>query len=344
MVKKYIFQIFLISLIYLNISFARVVYVVAHAEKPTDGKLDEKIDGGTTLSSMEGLGDYRDGLGYTGMLRAACMMQNFGPEAPAYRQPKRIITQHFILQNNGDFIYNGKRGHHSSRRMYHQTYALALSLGIDPDEELCCGGSYDDIIRYITTLPPEDDPILIVNQHGVCDSFVRAYAMTYGKPSDFEFFGKEADKVFTMIDGEFVEEWYMCCAEVGARCTDNSVKPAWVTDTVPHPSTPKAPIKKEIEYPSFIYTPTNHKGNGWNLNSYLRKRGLWSGEECFNRDLVKPIENVTDFDLRNIEKRSDDTSDKNKNENEKENENSSIINKFNILSLLVTVLLVISFI
>ena len=38
------------------------------------------------------------------MLRASCMTRNFGPDAPFYRQPKRIITQHFIFQNNGDFI------------------------------------------------------------------------------------------------------------------------------------------------------------------------------------------------------------------------------------------------
>jgi len=38
------------------------------------------------------------------MIRASCMTQNFGPNAPYYRRPKRIITQHFLLQNNGDFI------------------------------------------------------------------------------------------------------------------------------------------------------------------------------------------------------------------------------------------------
>ena len=38
------------------------------------------------------------------MLRTICMMNNFGPSAPFYRQPRRIITQHFMLQNNGDFI------------------------------------------------------------------------------------------------------------------------------------------------------------------------------------------------------------------------------------------------
>jgi len=44
------------------------------------------------------------------MLRAACMTSNFGPNAPFYRRPKRIITQHFIMQNNGDFIsMNSKR-------------------------------------------------------------------------------------------------------------------------------------------------------------------------------------------------------------------------------------------
>jgi len=42
--------------------------------------------------------------GYTGMLRTICMMDNFGPNAPPYRQPKRIFIQHFMYQNNGDFI------------------------------------------------------------------------------------------------------------------------------------------------------------------------------------------------------------------------------------------------
>jgi len=40
-------------------------------------------------------------------------------------------------------------------------------LGIDPDAETCCGGSFDDQLKYIYSLPPEDDPILVVNQHGV---------------------------------------------------------------------------------------------------------------------------------------------------------------------------------
>ncbi|ORX42095.1 hypothetical protein BCR36DRAFT_400455 [Piromyces finnis] len=160
----------LLLLLWQKQCFGRVVYVQIHAEKPGTGSEDEKVEGGSTMSSMEGLGHPSDGLGYTGMLRAACMTNNFGPNAPFYRQPKRIITQHFILQNNGDFINNGHRGHHTSRRMYHQTYALALSLGIDPDEEVCCGGGFDDIINYIYNLPPEDDPILIVNQHGVVSS------------------------------------------------------------------------------------------------------------------------------------------------------------------------------
>jgi len=38
------------------------------------------------------------------MLRTSYMINIFGREAPYYRQPKKIITQHFILQNNGDFI------------------------------------------------------------------------------------------------------------------------------------------------------------------------------------------------------------------------------------------------
>jgi len=38
------------------------------------------------------------------MLRTSYMIDIFGRNAPYYRQPKKIITQHFILQNNGDFI------------------------------------------------------------------------------------------------------------------------------------------------------------------------------------------------------------------------------------------------
>jgi len=166
--------------------------------------------------------------------------------------------------------------------------------------------------------------------------------MSYGKKSDFEFFGKFADKVWTMIDGEFVEEWYMCCDEIAARCTDKSQQPAWVTANVPPQSPQKPPLKKGIEYPSYIYTPQNY-GQSWNMNSYLRKRGLYSGEECFNQDLVQPFENITEYDLRNLEKRTDDSK-KNENQNTNDKENSSIVNKINLLSISIAILLVTVFI
>jgi len=305
--------------------------------------MDDKSPQLHAMSSMEGLGDPQDGLGYTGMLRASCMTQNFGPNAPFYRRPKRIITQHFFLQNNGDFINNGHRGHHTSRRMYHQTYALALSLGIDPDAEPCCGGSFDDIINYIYSLPEEDDPILVVNQHGVCNTLIKGLAMAYGKSVDVNKFGKDEDRIWTMIDGEFVEEWFMCCSPITnkqkARCSQG--QPEWSkTYQFKGGNQQKPPIVREIEYPSYIFTPSNERNSiGWNYNSYLRKRGVWSGEECFNEDLVKPYVNVTNFDLR---KRSEDEQQKEKNnetvdnENDKSNkdeindeENSSILNKIN---------------
>jgi len=113
---KYIIQI-IISLVYINIASGRVVYLLAHAEKPGDGKLEENNEDLRRLSSMDGLGFAEDGLGATGMLRTSYMINVFGRDAPYYRQPKKIITQHFILQNNGDFINNGNRGHHTSRRM-----------------------------------------------------------------------------------------------------------------------------------------------------------------------------------------------------------------------------------
>jgi len=45
-------------------------------------------------------------------------------------------------------------------------------LGIDPDAETCCGGSFIDQLRYIFSLPEEDDPVLVVDQHGVVSILV----------------------------------------------------------------------------------------------------------------------------------------------------------------------------
>jgi len=231
------------------------------------------------------------------------MINIFGRDAPFYRRPKKIITQHFLLQNNGDFINNGNRGHHTSRRMYHQTYALALNLGIDPDQETCCGGSFIDQLSYIFNLPEEDDPVLVVDQHGVCDLFARAYAASYGKSSGLPGFGKEPDKIWTLIDGELKEEWYMCTPDIpSSRCSNladqHKEQPKWVA-SYSFPQTPiKAPLPQVVEYPSYIYTPGNIAGNiHWNYRTELRRRGLWSGEECFNTDLVEPLFNVTDYDV-----------------------------------------------
>lgn len=295
----------IIILLFINFCYGRVIYLMAHAEKPKGGQLDEEGSGYDTLTSMEGLGYWEDGLGYTGMLRAACMIDNFGPNAPYYRQPKRIITQQFMLQNNGDFIYNGKRGHHTSRRMYHQIYTLALSLGIDPDAEPCCGSSFDDILRYIYTLPPEDDPILIVNQHAVIGAIIKAAQMTHNKPVIEYDFTHEEDKVWAMIDGDIVEEWYMCCPALPpgiARCSPKT-EPSWLASN-PIPQLQREPLNKGIEYPSYIYTPQNVGGKiNWNLNHILRKRGVPPGDECVNEDLRKlPHKNLTNFDLRKMNK------------------------------------------
>jgi len=309
MFKFYSIKLIISSLLMISIVNARVVYLLAHAEKPKEGNMDEKVEGGSTMSSMEGLGHLEDGLGYTGMLRTICMMNNFGPSAPFYRQPRRIITQHFMLQNNGDFIHNGKRGHHTSRRMYHQTYALARSLGIDMDKELCCGGSYDDIMQYIYSLPPEDDPILIVNQHSVCNHIAKSLSLSYGFPYEKDF-AKEPSKVWTFVDGEHVEEWYMCCPSiVNNKCTDPSIQPAWVSKYKFPNNQPRAPLPNEYKYPSYIYTPRNTRSRiAWSYSNELRKRGVWTGEECLNEDLVKPIANLSRRDI-------DDEFDNNNNNN-----------------------------
>jgi hypothetical protein len=271
---------------------------MAHAEKPDDEDKEEL----KRISSMDGLGNPEDGLGVTGMLRTSYMIDTFGTNAPYYRQPKRIITQHFVLQNNGDFINNGNRGHHTSRRMYHQTYALALNLGIDPDEEKCCGGSFIDVLEYIFSLPPEDDPVLIVTQHGTRDVIVSAYSYSYGGPGYYDMekitgkkntYAKDPDKIWTLIDGKLVEEWYMCTPAIpGSRCSNlselHAKKPSWV-DSYTFPSTvAKAPIQPTFEYPSYIYTPDNINSDvHWSYRSELRKRGVYFGEECINDDIVK---------------------------------------------------------
>jgi len=339
MFKFYSTKLIISSLLLISIVNARVVYILAHAEKPGEGNMDYQIEGGLTMSSMEGLGHKEDGLGYTGMLRTLCMMNNFGPSAPYYRQPKRIITQHFMLQNNGNYIHNGKRGHHTSRRMYHQTYALARSLGIDMDKELCCGGSYDDIVQYIYSLPPEDDPILIVNQHSVCNHIARSLSLSYGFPYEKDF-GKEPSKVWTFVDGEHVEEWYMCCKNiVNSRCTDPNIKPAWVNKYNFQSTQPRAPLPNVYKFPSYIYTPRNiHSRIQWSYSNELRKRGVWSGEECLNEDLVKPIANLSrrgdidddEFENDNNNNSNNNSNNSNNNNNVNNNNNNSITNQVNL--------------
>jgi len=48
-------------------------------------------------------------------------------------------------------------------------------LGIDPDAETCCGGSFIDQLSYIFSLPEEDDPVLVVDQHGVVSIIIEFY-------------------------------------------------------------------------------------------------------------------------------------------------------------------------
>jgi len=45
-------------------------------------------------------------------------------------------------------------------------------LGLDPDAETCCGGSFIDQLSYIFSLPEEDDPVLVVDQHGVVSNII----------------------------------------------------------------------------------------------------------------------------------------------------------------------------
>jgi len=125
--------------------------------------------------------------------------------------------------------------------------------------------------------------------------------MSYGGDGGFPGFGKEPDKIWTLIDGKLVEEWYMCTPGIpGARCQDlsqqHATKPSWV-DSYNFPSTvPKPPLAQVVEYPSYIYTPGNIAGDvQWNYRKELRRRGLYSGEECLNEDLVKPIANLTNY-------------------------------------------------
>ncbi|ORX42094.1 hypothetical protein BCR36DRAFT_167234 [Piromyces finnis] len=151
-----------------------------------------------------------------------------------------------------------------------------------------------------------------------------------------------------MIDGQFVEEWFMCCDAIpSSRCTGNNVQPAWVNSYKFPSGAQRAPLVKEVEYPSWIFTPSNMKNSiGWNYNSYLRKRGVWSGEECFNEDLVKPNANVTNFDLRKIEKRDEDEenigfSDHSK--HEKREESSSVINSISKIAEIIIAIVTIVF-
>jgi len=62
MFKFYSIKLIISSLLMISIVNARVVYLLAHAEKPKEGNMDEKVEGGSTMSSMEGLGHLEDGL------------------------------------------------------------------------------------------------------------------------------------------------------------------------------------------------------------------------------------------------------------------------------------------
>jgi len=63
MLNKYsIFELFIIFLIFINGCFGRVIYLMAHAEKPGAGILEKDDENKRRISSMEGLGYADDGL------------------------------------------------------------------------------------------------------------------------------------------------------------------------------------------------------------------------------------------------------------------------------------------
>ena len=124
-----------------------------------------------------------------------------------------------------------------------------------------------------------------------------------------------------MIDGDIVDEWYLCTPGIpNSRCTPAEPAPAWVANYTFPTTVQKPPLPHVVKYPSYIYTPGNIIGyNTWSYRAELRRRGLWSGEECFNEDLMKPYENATDADGKTFLRRrkEEDTQGQEEEEEEK---------------------------
>jgi len=195
---------FLLFIAFTNAS--RVIYMIMHAEKPNYGVLDK----GNYWSSTQDIPNERNnGLGITGVERSKCLVDVFGKNAPSYRQPKKIIYQHYEKQ--GDFIDSGARGKHQSRRMYETPSLLAQDLGINLDEEKCCGGDPDDMYNYIESLDPSINPILIVHQHQQNYEIAKKYAKKYGKTLKYTEFKYDSSTVWTLVEGEIIENWGMNC-------------------------------------------------------------------------------------------------------------------------------------
>ncbi|OUM60684.1 hypothetical protein PIROE2DRAFT_13503 [Piromyces sp. E2] len=196
----------------------RTVYLMMHGEKPGKGKFDNNNKFSTT-DNIEGA-EKKDGLGITGLKRAECMVEVFGPNAPIERQPKEIIYQHF--QGQPEFIDSFLRDLHYSQRMYQQVVPLAKALNIDLSKQKCCGGDGMDVLNYILQLPPEVDPVLVMYQHQQISAIARGLARAFNQ-TEMPRYGMESDKVYTVQDGKLIEKWRTACPglEGGARAMPN---------------------------------------------------------------------------------------------------------------------------
>jgi len=186
---------------------SRVLYMIMHAEKPNRGVLD---NGNKWSSTQDIPNEKNNGLGITGVERSKCLVDVFGKNAVSYRQPKAIIYQHYEKQ--GDYIDSGERGKHQSRRMYETAALLAKDLGINLDEQKCCGGDPEDMYTYIESLDPSINPILIVHQHQQIYNLASKYAKKYGKTLKYTEFKYDSSIVWTLVEGEVVENWNMGCS------------------------------------------------------------------------------------------------------------------------------------
>jgi len=201
-------KILLLSLLYF-VAFSnasRVIYMIMHAEKPGNGDLKK----GQRWSSTQNIpGEYDNGLSYTGFERSKCLVDVFGRNAPSYRQPKAILYQHYEKQ--GDYIDSGERGKHQSRRMYETASLLAQDLGINLDEQKCCGGDPSDMFQYIEAMDESINPILIVHQHQQIYQIAKKYAKKFGKTLPYSEFAYSSSTIWTLVDGEVIEDWNMGC-------------------------------------------------------------------------------------------------------------------------------------